>query len=419
MKHFLIWISITALLVSCSKSENDTKQMARRTVIVYMSGENNLSDYSFLPMDINEMIEGRKKVADNENLILYVDKASSTEKPFIARITTDSKNPVDTLYKYPDDILSSDYNEFRKVLQWVVNNCPASEDYGLVLWGHANGWIFEKEATSQAPQRAYGVDTGNNSTGRSGKWMNIPSMRSALESLGVKWKFIFCDCCNMQNVETAYELSGVTQYFIASPAEITGIGAPYKEVVKDLFKHDDVAMYTGICDDYYAQVTDEHGNFTGTLNRRLPISVVKTDMMKNLATETNKVLPQIADYLKTNPTMQGMIYYYNYYTTYHPASENVLYDMKDVIQAALGADSEAYKTWEKALDAAVIYKKNSGLWHSEGSVIFSDFDYTEERQGCISMFFPLAKYSSTSHAYNTDFKKMQWYQAVGWSSVGW
>ena len=37
----------------------------------------------------------------------------------------------------------------------------------------------------------------------------------------------------------------------------------------------------------------------------------------------------------------------------------------------------------------------------------------------MSMFFPMEKYEHTSHPYNTDIKKMQWYQAVGWSTVGW
>ena len=59
---------------------------------------------------------------------------------------------------------------------------------------------------------------------------------------------------------------------------------------------------------------------------------------------------------------------------------------------------------------------NSG----KGTVNFSDFTVTDEKMGCVNMFFPLNKYNDTSclHSYNTDIKQMQWYQAVGWSAVG-
>ena len=40
--------------------------------------------------------------------------------------------------------------------------------------------------------------------------------------------------------------------------------------------------------------------------------------------------------------------------------------------------------------------------------------------GSVSMYFPLEKYNNSrcEHKYNTDIKKLQWYDAVGWSTVG-
>jgi hypothetical protein len=134
-----------------------------------MSGENNLSGY--LQSDINEIIRGRQLAPANDNLVLFVDRASSTEKPYIAKVTADGKQ--EKLYEYSEDFLASDPERMAEVLKRCINLCPATEDYGLVLWGHASGWIIEKDSVAHsntqaslsngnAPRRAYGVDSGDN-----------------------------------------------------------------------------------------------------------------------------------------------------------------------------------------------------------------------------------------------------------------
>ena len=87
MRHLLTIISAILLFTACSKDDDNGPAPvgpAKRTVIVYMVGENNLDPY--MQNDINEMRQGRKQVAASENLVLYVDKLSKTEMPFIAKI---------------------------------------------------------------------------------------------------------------------------------------------------------------------------------------------------------------------------------------------------------------------------------------------------------------------------------------------
>ena len=43
------------------------------------------------------------------------------------------------------------------------------------------------------------------------------------------------DACYMQSVEVIYQLRDRTDYFIGSPTEIPGPGAPYEAVVPALF----------------------------------------------------------------------------------------------------------------------------------------------------------------------------------------
>ena len=411
MKQYILYITAVLLCVACSKDDTTPPSIgpARRTVIVYMSGENNLSRY--VNNDLNEMVNGRKLVGDDEHLVVYVDRASTQEKPFIARITRDAKQPLDTLYKYESDHLSSNAAVMTDVLQRIVTLCPATEDYGLVLWGHANGWIIEQEsktAASNKAHRAYGIDSGDNTAELKGLWMNIPTMRQAFEQVPVRWKFIFADCCNMLNVETAYELRKHADYLIGSPAEITGDGAPYTTVVQDLFNHDDVAMYSQLCEHYYAQ-TDLVGGHT-------PLATVDLKKIDKLAEATHQILPTVSSYLPLEDATKGLIYYYSY--DREQEAEKIHYDMKDMVRAALEYQPGAYQEWLEVYNSTVLSQKVSTRWHAQ-CVNFLDFTVTPEKMGCMSMFFPMEKYEHTSHPYNTDIKKMQWYQAVGWSTVGW
>ena len=429
-KLYLLLACITigvSILTACQSddAESPTPQ-ARRTVVVYMSGENNLSGY--LQDDINEIIYGRQQAPANDNLVLFVDRASSTEKPYIVKVTADGKQ--EKLYEYSEDFLASDPERMAEVLKRAINLCPATEDYGLVLWGHASGWIIEKDSVAHnnalapslsngnahAPRRAYGIDSGNNTATLKGTWLNIPSLRQALKQVGITWKFIFFDCCNMVNVETAYELRDATPYFIGSPAEIPGQGAPYRTLVKDFFKYNDKEMYTSICDDYYAQIDDIGGH--------TPMAVVKTNQLQALVQATRPLMTQVNKYLKASDSTQGMIYYYAYDRS--KEMEKTLYDMNDVIRTAIGADAPEYKHWKEVFDQTVIYSKLSAKWYNKCIVLsdFSDgttFKHGNESFGGMSMFFPLEKYNNSgmSHDYNESIKKLAWYYAVGWSELGW
>jgi hypothetical protein len=198
-------------------------------------------------------------------------------------------------------------------------------------------------------------------------------------------------------------LRDTTDYIIASPAEITGEGAPYDKLVADFFIEDTEQMAIKTCADYHAQLD--------YIGEHLPISVVKTSQMQALAEATKNILPEIQAWLQTSNPTQGIIYYYNYDSAYKPEREKIMYDMNDMIRAALAAAPEKFDAWKKAFTNAVIYAEMSKKWHAN-SVNFSDFTVTAEKYGGISMFFPLAKYANASHDYNNDIKKLAWYQAV-------
>ena len=425
MKYILTLLSTLVLFASCSKDEKGetpTPTLNQRTVVVYMSGENNLTKMS--DMDINEIISGAKSLYDNQRIVVFVDKAK--EKPFIACINKNSTtSKIDTLYKYSEDFYASSADNFYEVLQRATSLCPAKE-YGLVLWGHASGWLVEEDSIPTNLRRAYGADNGRNDASISNyKWMNIPSMRLALEKLGIQWQFIFADCCNMMCAEVGYELRNITHYLISSPAEIPGNGAPYTELVPTFFKSGK-ELYEGIVDKYYNYYTEYYKNTPSIRvegvsvaeqlsGHSVPLAVFDTQYATQLANKTKEIVTNIATEYPQQLDLSDIPYYLYY-------DSPSLYDMKAFIQHYASADE--YQDWLTVFNHAVPYARTSLKWMTIFNKLYMDFDTFNKdvsAYGCLSMFIPqnLPDYYSGNYAYNERNINLEWNRVIDWSRFGW
>ena len=421
MKYLLTILSVMLLMTSC-KSDDDTppvNERAKRTVLVYMAGENSLSN--FTSSDVNEMTDGAASIPANNRMLVFIDNADSQKKPFIAQVTANRQQPLDTLYKYTADFYSSDADCFREVMERMMGLSP-SDEYALILWGHASGWTVEKDTIPGPSRRAYGVDNGINAYSNSGKWMNITQMAKALEGL-TPFKFIFADCCNMACAEVGYELRNATEYLISSPAEIPGWGAPYDKIMPSLFK-DGSNMYRGIIDAYYDYYTGyykhNHPSVSGVGSEDLegfsvPLSVIDSRHIAQLAEATRDVLTTFAPQYPNEPELNGIPYYLN-------LDVPVMYDMKAYIQRYASAND--YATWKKAFDLAVPYSRMSFMWMTiSRTLYYEDFDKFDKKVdgGSVSMFIPQnhTSYSSGNYAYNKKSNNFGWNRIISWSRFGW
>lgn len=410
MKKFLILaVSVLLMLSACEDYEKtEEKSLSERTVLVYMSGENNLSDG--VQDDISEMLMAKTDTRKHV-LLVYVDEANSKRMPYLARIrngqVTDSVSIKDMGIS-ESDICSVEPSIMKDIINYAFKKYPShNNDYGLVLWGHASGWAIEDSiptATRHAGQRkAYGLDTGQDSNGQE-SWINIHSLAELLSQCP-HLTYIFADCCNFQCLESLYELRNVADYIIGSPAEIPGVGAPYTTLTPALFEPD--SFYTAIIDRYYEQ--------TFSYDRRVPLSAVKTSAMVDLADATRKVLLSIKDTLSQTsyPNIDSLIHYYRY-------NGPLFNDANDFILRY--AKPESYATWKKVLDEAVVYKKMAKKWITNiyWETAYTDFEMTEERYGGVSMFVPQNPlWVNNYRKYNEDIKKTAWYYAAGLSNLGW
>ncbi len=384
------------LLTACHSDKHEKKQPDIETVLVYIAGDNNLT--SFIRSDISQMMAGSQELSKGNNLILFVDRLDAT--PYFLKVENGDTIRLKTCEQ---ELRSSDAATLKMALSWTMENYEA-QSYGLVLWGHADGWtIWQETAASRSPRRAYGMDDNGIR-----QWMNIPDMAQALSALP-HLRFIFADCCCFQSVESAYELRQVTDYIIASPAEIPGEGAPYQTVIPALFSQRD---------DFYEIAAKAYCQ-QESMGYLEPMSVVKTSEMENLAQATRTVLAQSLQPIGSDgsgyPDVSELIYYF----------DQTLFDMNDFILRI--ADANDYATWKRTFDAAVPFKQMTTVWmanhvaylDSWTKTSFRDFEVTEERYGGVNMFVPQNSQEDKKKHQNERISRMQWYSAAGLKDLGW
>ena len=394
----LIALACVMLLSACGKDDDETKTPQTRTVLIYMSGENTLSDYA--EEDLKEIMDASIQLTEDDQLVVWYDRAKKDELPWLARMVNgklkDSVSIADMQISDKDEY-SSDPHVFEKVLRYAYGHYPATQGYGLVLWSHASGWL---KADSIAYSRAYGVDNGKNSAySNSGPWMNIPTIGRVLEKQP-HLEFIMGDCCNFMCLESIYELRNVTDYIVGSPAEIPDPGAPYATVVPEMFKRQNAAR--GIMQKY-----------AECYEGSLPLSVAKTSDLDALAEATHDVLKAIYSRLDTEyPDMTGLIHYYNEASGRFNPNYNIFYDAGDFVKR-YATDAE-YTQWKAVFDRVVIDMAFATSWMVNKSwySYYTDFEMTKERYHGVSMFVPQDPNYGYYRRYNDDIKMMAWWWKV-------
>jgi hypothetical protein len=106
---------------------------------------------------------------------------------------------------------------------WAVTECPA-EHYLLIFWGHSRG--------------QFGIFNDPDPFDYTAQTLTIEELREALaaakRSLQKPVDVIAFKDCFMANLETAYELSGLADYMLASPGLVPVEGWPYEEIFNAL-----------------------------------------------------------------------------------------------------------------------------------------------------------------------------------------
>jgi len=215
MNYFIgILFILSVVFSACSSNE---EEQYKRTIIVYLGRDNNLSGSG--EDKISSMLEGWD--GEHGNLIVYQDIAGG-KSSLLQAYRQNGTNDVKTIYENENEN-SADPDVFRRVIHDAITFYPA-DSYGLILFSHATGWL--PELTYSSP-RSLIIDTGEDEQ----KEMELKDFAAAIPD-GC-FDFIIFEACYMAGIEVAYELKDKTDYILASSAEIVSPG--FKEIYASSF----------------------------------------------------------------------------------------------------------------------------------------------------------------------------------------
>jgi Clostripain family. len=368
----VVWASLLA--TSCSPDENPLDKL-QRTVLIYMAGDNSLSAESYANID------GLKAnfVPANGRILVYHDARDAAPRLFT--IEKEGNTIVEKLIEsYPEENSAAPAALNRVLLR--MQELYPSEDYGLILWSHATGWL---------PKGMYNLSIQGRSALTGTEYPKVKTfgedqgLEMALEDLATaipyRLSFILFDACLMGGVEVAYALKDVTNHIIASPAEVLADGFPYELIMQPLFLPQ--PNLTAVCDAFYNLYNEMSG-----LYRSATVGLYATAGLPDLATVLKPVFAAHREAI-AGLNLSGV-------QKYDRLSNPLFFDLDDFVKQ-LATPSE-YTLFKTALDKVVVYKRATPNF----------ITIPIEKYGGISTYIP----RNTSATLNTAYKNTAWNKAV-------
>lgn len=335
-RYFFILLIFFPLLLSCKKQDPDDNQYDR-VVLLYLAANNNLSSYA--TNNIESVRKGYLPGVDDSKILLIYSHISGS-LPKLTRIYKDREGIVreDIVSNYQEQN-SADPAVLKEVLDKIKIIFPSNE-YGLILWSHATGWLPEGYYDTRAGLGTYFQDPYRDivkSFGEdNGQEMEITDLADAIT---YPLSFIIFDCCFMGGIETAYQLRDKCDYILASPTEILATGFPYDMVMAPLFgKKADLVGAGNLFFDYYNSQTG--------IYRSATLALYRTEMLENLAQVSGTI------FNSNRPSIQNVNL--TSIQEYFRLGKHWFYDISDFMKQV--ASGYQYNEFVSALNQVVVKK---------------------------------------------------------------
>ncbi len=307
----------------------------RRTVLLYMAADNNLGSNNYDSSDLTELRNAVQAGALGSDAAVVVYHSRYGMAPVLTRITSAGS---DTLMRFDRGTTAVSASRMEDVIALTRRHAPADK-YGLVVWGHATGWLQDGIADDRT-NYSFGPDGGSK--------MNISTLASVLEDAAC-FDYVYFDCCYMASVETVYELRRTCDYIVGSATELPAGGMNYSANLALLADGSRDALIES------ARNTFEMYNAKTGSSRTCTMAVVDTDALDALAEATRAVYEHVESSMPKGYTPQRFTGY---------GTECRYFDFYDYIEN-LGAPAAKLEAWKDAFGRAVLYSANTPfLWAS-------------------------------------------------------
>jgi hypothetical protein len=182
------------------------------TYAIYMDGDNSLETYwAGTSLPLLEAVPASASL----NIVAFVD-LGSTSGMSVQKI---SGTTVTTVLTAPEMNMGD-----PATLTWVINEANAlfpSTYLALSMWDHGYAWNYVC------------VDD------TSGDSLSMQDLQMGISNAGRNIDVLAFDCCNMGNIEVAYQVSltNLVSYMVGSEESVPGNGFPYDTMLMNLYNN--------------------------------------------------------------------------------------------------------------------------------------------------------------------------------------
>lgn len=383
----IVAVVLVSSFTACSSDdpgvEPETEPaVANQTILMFLPYAENLTTGGCL---LNNLRDFEKSIVNNgglngNKLLVYISKDNTTS--FLINIKYEEGKCVrDTLETYT--FTERDYTTtdgITSILKEVKEHAPAYK-YSMCIGCHGGGWLPVDKTSAVVPLSA-NVKSRMFGSGSSPTYqINTTTLAESIKNAQIKMQFILFDCCNMSNVETAYDLQDAAYYMIASTCEIIDDGMPYEDVGTALFEND----YETVCNNFY----EFYSTHTTPCGQIATIDLSKIENMAAVMKEINDAYPNGVSSIYNLQTFDG-----NY-----PAR---FFDLGDYV-GNLCDDEALSALFNNALNELVLYKKTTEKYYTE---------YSSPKQKTVKTFSGITiSEPSTDLNVKASIKNTGWYKA--------
>lgn len=389
-----LWLILVFVFSSCQVSSEDSyngqdknnKHAETWTFLVYMAADNDLESAAI--SDLNEMESSLSFLSKKSNILVLFDRAEGYDATNgdwkdtrLYRVKKDESSAksqivserldLPSLGIYKDSTMELDMANPETLAEALdfVKNKYSSEHYGLIIWGHGNGWRSETQSLPETNIfKAVAADSYSDSC------MSIGDLRRGIEKgMGeTPLDFIGFDTCFGSCMELCYELRSVAKILAGTPALVPSGGWNYTELFESFAATD--MTCDDLCVSLMNQFKDSYSSYSYGA-----FSVIDLSLMENVAKSFDDFMRVTAEKITDSEKSSD---YRNlceesvrsYCGTAFPC--DYFLDIKDFAEKLIQNDSSLAKKGEQFLsdlDRALLYTWSPNEDDVSFGLYYSDF----------------------------------------------
>ncbi|MFY9235435.1 MAG: clostripain-related cysteine peptidase [Fimbriimonadaceae bacterium] len=258
-------------------------EQSKWTVLVYLNGANDLSQFSMLNVDQMETVAGNPanlrfivqwKQAPDLGFPTWFD---GTRRYLIKNNVADGQIDSELIQDMGTGVDMGDPDTLNDFVQWARTYYPGDR-FVIVIWNHGNGWLNRDRVPPPTRGVSYDDQTGN--------YIRTHQLSQALGN--DPFDIVAWDASLMQMMEVAYEIKDNALYVVGSEESPPGEGYPYDTIF---------AKFRDTPDDTTKNLSkafvDGMLGVGGYVNRKITQSSIETAQLDGLASALDNLAVEL------------------------------------------------------------------------------------------------------------------------------